>query len=114
MLSRSRRKFIFCPLVPINHFFLCDSSIVDIQWPEESLSWEAHDLINKLLNREPSQRPSPAELKAHPFFRGVDWDNIRSQEAPFIPAPNDNMDTSYFDGNLIMCDLPLREKKTIS
>ncbi|GJJ69241.1 serine/threonine-protein kinase RIM15 [Entomortierella parvispora] len=69
----------------------------DIQWPEESLSWEAHDLINRLLNREPSHRPSPSELKAHPFFRGVDWDNIRSQEAPFIPAPNDNMDTSYFD-----------------
>ncbi|KAF9275415.1 hypothetical protein BGZ68_010816, partial [Mortierella alpina] len=70
----------------------------DIQWPEEALSWEAHDLINKLLSREPSHRPSPAQLKAHPFFRGVDWENIRNQEAPFIPSPNDNMDTSYFDG----------------
>ncbi|KAI7828217.1 kinase-like domain-containing protein [Gamsiella multidivaricata] len=70
----------------------------DIQWPEYGLSWEAHDLINKLLSRDPSQRPSPAELKAHPFFRGVDWENIRNQEAPFIPAPNDDMDTSYFDG----------------
>ncbi|KAG0351028.1 hypothetical protein BGZ54_003456 [Gamsiella multidivaricata] len=69
----------------------------DIQWPEYGLSWEAHDLINKLLSRDPSQRPSPAELKAHPFFRGVDWENIRNQEAPFIPAPNDDMDTSYFD-----------------
>ncbi|KAF9557903.1 hypothetical protein EC968_007398, partial [Mortierella alpina] len=69
----------------------------DIQWPEEGLSWEAHDLINKLLSREPSHRPSPAQLKAHPFFRGVDWENIRNQEAPFIPSPNDNMDTSYFD-----------------
>ncbi|KAG0053943.1 hypothetical protein BGZ83_000169, partial [Gryganskiella cystojenkinii] len=69
----------------------------DIQWPEEGLSWEAHDLINKLLNRDPAQRPSPTELKAHPFFQGVDWLNIRSQEAPFIPSPNDNTDTSYFD-----------------
>ncbi|KAG0337549.1 hypothetical protein BG004_007604 [Podila humilis] len=69
----------------------------DIQWPEDALSWGAHDLINKLLSRDPTQRPSPTELKAHPFFRGVDWDNIRNQEAPFIPTPNDNMDTSYFD-----------------
>ncbi|KAI8601934.1 kinase-like domain-containing protein [Dissophora ornata] len=71
----------------------------DIQWPEYGLSREAHDLINKLLSRDPTHRPSPAELKAHPFFRGVDWENIRNQEAPFIPAPNDNTDTSYFDGN---------------
>ncbi|KAF8978205.1 hypothetical protein BGZ46_006723 [Entomortierella lignicola] len=69
----------------------------DIQWPETGLSWEAHDLINKLLSRDPSDRPSPSELKAHPFFQGVDWENIRNQEAPFIPAPNDNTDTSYFD-----------------
>lgn len=65
------------------------------------MSWEAHDLINKLLSRDPAQRPSPSELKAHPFFRGVDWENIRSQEAPFIPSPNDNTDTSYFDGNIL-------------
>ncbi|KAF9108899.1 hypothetical protein BGX27_008185 [Mortierella sp. AM989] len=69
----------------------------DIQWPESGLSREAHDLINKLLSRDPSHRPSPSELKAHPFFRGVDWEYIRDQEAPFIPAPNDNTDTSYFD-----------------
>ncbi|KAF9364746.1 hypothetical protein BGX34_000550 [Mortierella sp. NVP85] len=68
-----------------------------IQWPEEGLSEEACDLINRLLHRDPAQRPSPSELKAHPFFRGVDWENIRNQEAPFIPAPNDNTDTSYFD-----------------
>ncbi|KAG0280247.1 hypothetical protein BGZ96_001616 [Linnemannia gamsii] len=69
----------------------------DIQWPEDGLSREARDLINKLLNKDPTHRPSPAVLKAHPFFQGVDWENIRSQEAPFIPAPNDNTDTSYFD-----------------
>ncbi|KAH7026968.1 serine/threonine protein kinase 15 [Linnemannia elongata] len=71
----------------------------DIQWPEYGLSREAHDLINKLLSREPTHRPSPTALKAHPFFQGVDWENIRNQEAPFIPSPNDNTDTSYFDGS---------------
>ncbi|KAK3820154.1 MAG: serine/threonine protein kinase 15, partial [Benniella sp.] len=72
-----------------------------IQWPEEGLSEEACDLINRLLHRDQAQRPSPSELKAHPFFSGVDWENIRNQEAPFIPAPNDNTDTSYFDGMLV-------------
>ncbi|KAI8346972.1 kinase-like domain-containing protein [Mortierella sp. GBAus27b] len=77
---------------------ILDHGMYYIQWPEDGMSDEASDLINKLLHRDPAQRPSPAELKAHPFFRGVDWENIRNQEAPFIPAPNDNMDTSYFDG----------------
>ncbi|KAF8986345.1 hypothetical protein BGZ52_009062 [Haplosporangium bisporale] len=77
----------------------------DIQWPESGLSWEAHDLINKLLSWDPALRPSPSELKAHPFFQGVDWENIRNQEAPFIPSPNDNTDTSYFDGNVLGCNV---------
>ena len=26
-----------------------------------------------------------SEIKAHPFFRGIDWVNIRSQKPPFLP-----------------------------
>ncbi|KAF9970220.1 hypothetical protein BGZ73_007102, partial [Actinomortierella ambigua] len=68
-----------------------------IQWPTSSSGSSARDLIVKLLSRDPGQRPHPTQLKRHPFFKGIDWENIRSQEAPFIPSPNDNMDTSYFD-----------------
>jgi hypothetical protein len=30
-------------------------------------------------------RNSADEIKAHPFFAGVDWTTIRNIESPFIP-----------------------------
>lgn len=41
-------------------------------------------------------RNSAAEIKEHPFFAGVDWDTIRSIDAPFIPHLKSVTDTSYF------------------
>lgn len=40
---------------------------------------------------------SLSELKNHPFFHGVDWDNLQNQTMPFIPQPDDETDTSYFE-----------------
>lgn len=40
---------------------------------------------------------SVSELKHHPLFHGVDWDNLQNQTMPFIPQPDDETDTSYFD-----------------
>lgn len=37
------------------------------------------------------------EVKKHPFFRGVDWDNIRKMTAPFIPELMSDDDVRYFD-----------------
>lgn len=37
------------------------------------------DLLRKLLHKKPDQRPSIEELKAHPFFSGVDWDMVASR-----------------------------------
>lgn len=31
---------------------------------------EAKDLIEKLLTKDPKQRPKVDEIKTHPFFRG--------------------------------------------
>lgn len=98
-----KKKFYPKQTKSIQTLFICFNLAlyIDIQWPEPGLSREARDLINKLLSRDPALRPSPSELKAHPFFQDVDWENIRNQEAPFIPSPNDNTDTSYFDGNIL-------------
>lgn len=44
----------------------------DIPWDAEQFSPEAHDLIDKLLALEPSQRlgyRGAAEVKKHPFFK---------------------------------------------
>lgn len=36
------------------------------------------------------------EIKAHPFFAGVDWNSLRSIDAPFKPKLQSITDTSYF------------------
>ncbi|KAK7205226.1 hypothetical protein BZA70DRAFT_176590 [Myxozyma melibiosi] len=77
-----------------------------IAWPEgdpESLppvSEAARDLINRLICTDPEQRlgaKSSQEVKEHPFFKGINWETILSEEAPFIPRPVDEEDTAYFD-----------------
>ncbi|KAM0836605.1 hypothetical protein ACQ4PT_062211 [Festuca glaucescens] len=73
----------------------------EIPWPQvpEELSFEAYDLINKLLIENPVQRlgaTGAGEVKAHPFFKGINWDMISRQQAVFIPCTDDDYDTSYF------------------
>jgi protein-serine/threonine kinase len=54
---------------------------------------------------EPQHRLNVDQIKQHPFFRGVRWDTIRSQRAPFIPELKSITDTSYFDD---IPDVPLQ------
>jgi len=37
------------------------------------------------------------EIKKHPFFKGIDWNNLEKTRAPFIPDVSSNWDTKYFD-----------------
>ncbi|KAI8621330.1 kinase-like domain-containing protein [Chytriomyces sp. MP71] len=71
----------------------------DIQWPEDDeIIWDAKDYVMKLMNQDPFTRLKAAGIKKHAFFATTDWSHIRDHPAPFIPAPNDGTDTSYFDG----------------
>ena len=72
----------------------------EIPWPAiggEYMPEDAHDLISRLLRRDPSERPDAAAIRGHPFFRGIRWDALQEMEPPFVPAPDDAEDTSYFD-----------------
>ena len=63
------------------------------------ISPEAEDLISKLINH-PDIRlgiNGVEEIKSHPFFKGIDWENIRESKAPFIPKLKNDYDTCYFD-----------------
>ena len=63
------------------------------------ISREAEDLIMKLINN-PNERlglRGSEEIKSHPFFKGIDWDNIRNTKAPFIPKLKNDYDNSYFE-----------------
>ncbi|KNE66935.1 AGC/MAST protein kinase [Allomyces macrogynus ATCC 38327] len=70
----------------------------DIDWSgADDLSPEARDLIERLLEPNPAKRFHAKHIKAHAFFHGIDWANLRSTEAPFIPKPSKKTDTGYFD-----------------
>ncbi|KGL74082.1 Serine/threonine-protein kinase greatwall, partial [Tinamus guttatus] len=71
----------------------------DIPWPEgeEKLSENAQNAIDILLTIDSAKRAGLKELKCHPLFHGVDWDNLQHQTMPFIPQPDDETDTSYFE-----------------
>ncbi|KAF9870050.1 response regulator receiver rim15p [Colletotrichum karsti] len=82
-----------------------------IQWPDETecepISDEAKDLINKLLCMEPQSRlganredkfPSGGdEIRAHPWFEGINWETLLQDEAQFVPQLEHPEDTEYFD-----------------
>ena len=37
------------------------------------------------------------QITSHPFFKGVTWDDLRSTNAPFVPALDSEIDTGYYD-----------------
>ncbi|KAF9117413.1 hypothetical protein BGX30_005522, partial [Mortierella sp. GBA39] len=52
-------------------------------------------LLNQSMNGQGLGDAS--EIKNHPWFRGIDWASLRSQNPPFQPALKDPADTRYFD-----------------
>ncbi|KAJ1503049.1 hypothetical protein HMI55_002632 [Coelomomyces lativittatus] len=49
------------------------------------------------------------DIKNHPFTKSLDWEHIREIEAPFIPNPEDGLDTSYFDARNKAHQIDLQE-----
>ena len=83
---------------------------------------QAADLIGKLLVAEPEDRlgcgpegheAGFAAIKAHPFFAGVDWANLRAAEAPKFLPPLRTAELAHngvlaeFDTGMSMRDLAL-------
>lgn len=59
-------------------------------WLLHSVSWCClQDCIQQLLERDPEKRmgskAGAEEIKAHPFFKDINWALIRHGSPPFIP-----------------------------
>lgn len=74
-----------------------------VRFPKEVLSQEGRSFVKGLLNRNPKHRlgalNDARELRAHPFFHDVNWDNLREKKIPppFVPHIANELDTSNFD-----------------
>lgn len=68
-----------------------------LEFPSEPpVSQDAIDLISKLLC-DAEQRLGFESIKSHPFFSGLDWDNLQEKESPYIPSIRGELDMSNFE-----------------
>ncbi|KAG1114477.1 hypothetical protein G6F42_014174 [Rhizopus arrhizus] len=73
-----------------------------IDWHEDvvQISPEARDFMERLMTLDPEKRlgyHGAEEVKAHPFFKSINWDTLMTESPSFIPQPTDMEDTDYFD-----------------
>lgn len=59
-------------------------------------------MLKGLFAKNPKKRlgfAGPEEIKSHPWFEKVNWENIynKSIQAPFVPKVKSETDTSNFD-----------------
>jgi serine/threonine-protein kinase RIM15 len=70
-----------------------------IYWHDDETP-EARDFMERLLTLDPDKRlgrNGPDEVRRHPFFAAIDWDNLLTESPSFIPQPVNEEDTDYFD-----------------
>ncbi|KAK3688310.1 kinase-like domain-containing protein [Podospora appendiculata] len=70
-----------------------------LYFPDDiQLGVEAENLIRSLICNTENRlgRSGAHEIKAHHFFRGVEFDSLRRIRAPFEPRLQSNIDTTYF------------------
>ncbi len=71
-----------------------------LQFPEQvKISNLAKDLIFKLLTYSDMRlgKNGSEEIKAHPFFKGINWKKIRDMKPPFLPNLKSDSDVKYFE-----------------
>jgi len=61
---------------------------------------DTHSLIKGLTAKKPSERLRISDIKTHPFFKSINWQQLldRKIAPPFVPAiPRGDLDVSNFD-----------------
>ena len=89
-----------------------------VDWPEEDerISKAAKDCVSKFLL--PAKKRlgynGVEEIKKHPFFASINWNDIQKTKAPFIPELEDEYDTSCFPDGQNVKELILSEGSQLS
>lgn len=104
---------MLCGITPFYSESLAEtySKILAIEYTLcDDVSPEMRDLIGRLLCKK-EKRIVFEEVKKHIFFKGIDWDNIRSTVAPHRPRISNAIDISNFvdtefvpDNTNVRCD----------
>lgn len=85
---------------------------LNMEFPEgdEALSEPAVQAVRALLTLDPEQRANFQTMQdTLPFFGSVAWDKILEEKAPFVPQPDDETDTGYFEARNNMLHLKVSE-----
>ena len=63
------------------------------------MSPAATDLITRLMTDANNRLGVNGvnEIKAHPFFTGIDWKKLREKGSPYTPEVKSEIDTRNFD-----------------
>lgn len=71
----------------------------DCDEKEHPISDSTKHLIKRLLCDKQDRicQNGIADIQHHPFFEKIDWKNIRSTRAPYVPKLKNELDTSHFD-----------------
>lgn len=71
-----------------------------LKFPSFLEGTDVQDLLTKLLQKDPAKRlDKAAEIRAHPFFKNIDWKKLldKGYAPPFKPTVNGFLDTLNFD-----------------
>ncbi|KAG8874019.1 hypothetical protein FRB97_006200 [Tulasnella sp. 331] len=66
----------------------------DLIFNLSDVSWDA---ITRFIAHHSTRYTTLDQVKSHPFFNMVPWDDLRGQQAPFVPALDSEFDTGYYD-----------------
>ena len=89
-----------------------------VKYPEY-IEYNARDILSKFLETVPSKRLGSGEngwenVKNHPYFEGINWDdaNNKKLKPPFIPTIENDTDIKYFENTFT--DQPISENNDLN
>ncbi|KAJ7141833.1 kinase-like domain-containing protein [Mycena crocata] len=74
--------------------------------PTDPLDDTAKDLVAGLLNKDPSTRTTMAQMKAHKYFAGVDWEAVARHESPVSSVPRQPFVPAHGRPKLLSAGVP--------